>query len=106
MRFLTLPPAEAAGAILVHGLRAGGHMFKKGRVLTAADTAMLADANVASVTVVRLDPHDVPEDEAATRIAQALAGEGLRISAAFTGRANLYAEEFGLAILDAPRIDT
>jgi molybdenum cofactor cytidylyltransferase len=104
MRFDTVPPAEAEGAILVHGLRAGGHLFKKGRVLQRADVGALRAADIGSVTVVRLEAGDVPEDVAATRVAQAVLGDGIRLSAAFTGRVNLYAEHSGLAILDPERI--
>jgi molybdenum cofactor cytidylyltransferase len=105
MLFVTLPPVEAAGAILVHGLRAGGRLFKKGRVLTRLDAGVLGDAGIKSVSVVRLEPGDVPEDEAASRVAAALTGEGVRRSASFTGRTNLYAEEYGLAVLDPARIE-
>jgi molybdenum cofactor cytidylyltransferase len=105
MRFNTLSPASAAGSILVHGLRAGGRVFKKGRVLTRADAEMLTDAGIGEVTVARLEAGDVPEDEAAARVAQALAGAGIAVSASFTGRANLYADEYGIAGVDAARIE-
>jgi molybdenum cofactor cytidylyltransferase len=105
MRFLAIPPAEAEGAILVHGLRAIGRVFKKGRVLSHADIAALVEAGIEHVTVVRLEAADVPEDIAACRIAEAIAGDGIRLSAAFTGRANLYAQGAGLVVLDGARIE-
>jgi molybdenum cofactor cytidylyltransferase len=104
MRFETLSPGEAEGAILVHGLRAGGRLFKKGRILQRADIAALGEAGIGRITVVRLGPADIPEDIAATSLAGALSGEGIRLSAAFTGRVNLYADAPGLAVLDAERI--
>jgi molybdenum cofactor cytidylyltransferase len=105
MRFGTFPLGEAEGAILVHSLRAGGRLFKKGRVLAKADLEALAAAGHDQVTAARLEPGDVPEDIAATRVARAFAGEGLRLSAAFTGRTNLYAEKSGVVVLDPAGID-
>ena len=105
MRFGTFPIDDADGAILVHSLRAGGHLFKKGRVLTRSDVKELAAAGIESVMAARLDETDVPEDIAATRIAEAFAGEGTRLSAAFTGRTNIYAVESGLAMVDAASVD-
>jgi molybdenum cofactor cytidylyltransferase len=105
MKFETVPVAEARGAILVHSLRAGGRVLKKGRVLTAVEIAQLADAGVAEVTVARLEDGDVGEDEAAARVAQALAGARIRVGAAFTGRANLYATEAGVVVLNASSIE-
>src|ERR1700684_4372986 len=105
MRFGTFPLGEAEGAILVHSIRAGGRVFKKGRVLAKTDLAALADAAIEHVTAVRFEPGDVPEDEAATQIGKAFAGPGLRLGAAFTGRANLYAEKSGIVVLDSAGID-
>jgi molybdenum cofactor cytidylyltransferase len=48
---------------------------------------------------------DVPEDVAATRVAAALASHGIRLSAAFTGRTNLYALSSGLVVLNPAGID-
>jgi molybdenum cofactor cytidylyltransferase len=105
MRFATFPLGEAQGAILVHGVRAGGRVFKKGRVLSQADLDALREAGIADITAVKLEPGDIAEDIAATRIARALAGKGTRVGAAFTGRANLYAETAGLVVLDSGVID-
>ena len=105
MLFITVPPAEAEGCILVHSLRAGGRLLKKGRVLGKSDVQQLIDAAIAGVTVVRLEPEDVPEDEAAARIANSLAGEGSRVGAAFTGRSNLYALSSGIVVFDPAKID-
>jgi len=105
MRFGSFPLGETEGSILAHSLRANGRLIKKGRVLTQADIAQLREAGVSEVTVARLEAGDVPEDIAATRVAQALRGEGLRMGAAFTGRVNLYAEKAGVVVLDGARLD-
>ena len=69
------------------------------------DIAALVEAGVREVMIARLDPDDVPEDEAAARIARLCAGGHVRIGAAFTGRANLYATEAGVGIVDARLVD-
>jgi len=105
MRFGPVPLGEAEGAILAHSHRAGGALFKKGRVLSAGDVAALGKAGLVRVMVARLEDGDVPEDDAASRIAAAAVGENARVGAAFTGRANLYAEAGGLALVDSARVD-
>lgn len=105
MFFGPVPIREAAGGILGHSLSAGSERFRKGRLLSAEDTAALEKAGHASVYVARLEENDIPEDEAAHRIATALTGPCARTAAAFTGRANLYAEVAGLARIDATRLD-
>ena len=105
MRFGRVPVAEAEGAILAHSRKAGARTLKKGRVLVQADLTDLAAAGIAEVIAARLDPDDVPEDEAARRIAERVAGPGLSASAPFTGRVNLFAEEPGVTEVDVARLD-
>src|ERR1700687_4497851 len=97
MKFGSCPVEAAQGAILAHAVRAGEQRFKKGRRLSAGDIEALVAADVRDVVVARHEADDIGEDEAAARIASALAGPGVRIGAAFTGRANLYAVEPGIA---------
>ena len=105
MRFGETPIDEAAGAILAHSWRANGVNFAKGRRLTADDVAKLKAGGVATVVAARLDPEDIHEDEAAAGVARALAGEGIEVTAPFTGRCNHFAREAGLAVIDHERID-
>ncbi len=105
MQFLTLPVARAEGAILVHAQRAAGRLFKKGRILSGDDINVLRAGGITQLTVARLEAEDVGEDEAALRLAHLCAGEDIRIGAAFTGRANLYAQAAGVVIVDAAQID-
>lgn len=105
MIYATIPISDAEGAILVHSMRAEGVSFKKGRVLSPDDLAALAAAGIASVTAVRLEAGDVPEDEAAATLAAAIAGSGARVAASFTGRANFFAEADGILVYDRARLD-
>lgn len=105
MIFGPVPVGDALGAILAHSHRLPGRVLKKGRVLDEADLAALAEAGVAEVTAARLEPGDVPEDEAATRIADAALGEGVRATRAATGRVNLHATLPGLLSYDRAALD-
>lgn len=105
MRFGPEPVAGAAGGILGHGVTAGIHRFRKGRVLSAEDVRALQAAGITEIHVARLEPGDVAEDLAASRIAAAACGGGARVAAAFTGRANIYADATGLMAVDPLRID-
>ena len=105
MQFGEVPVGTAEGAILVHSLRLGKTALKKGRVLSAEDLAEIAAAGIDEITVVRLEPSDVREDPAASRIAAAAAGQGIGGAPAFTGRANLFAETKGLLVFDRDRLD-
>ncbi|MTW19196.1 NTP transferase domain-containing protein [Rhodoplanes serenus] len=106
MRFGPVPVGEAAGALLVHSVRQGGLVLKKGTVIGAAEMAALAAAGIVEVVVARLDPDDVTEDTAAAAVATAVAGPLVRVDAAFTGRANLFAEAAGLLVVDRAGIDS
>jgi molybdenum cofactor cytidylyltransferase len=105
MIFAEMMLGDAEGALLAHSVKVKGASFKKGRRLSAADIAALAAAGEMQVTAVRLEPGDVPEDEAARAIAEAVAGAGLAVAAPFTGRANLTAATRGVLVVDQPRLD-
>jgi molybdenum cofactor cytidylyltransferase len=105
MKFGPTPVAEAEGAILAHSVRLEGGDLKKGRTLDERDLEILREAGITEVLAAAFEPGDVPEDEAASRLAQALAAPHIRIADAFTGRANLFAEEAGVLTLDAAAID-
>src|SRR5205085_11647199 len=105
MKFGEVLVGEAEGAILAHSLRLGATVLKKGRVLSAADLEAIAGAGLDHVVAARLDPGDIREDAAAERIAAAAAGPNIATAAAFTGRANLFAEARGLLVFDRDRLD-
>ena len=100
-----MPVAEAEGAIAVHSIRQAGLVLKKGTLIGKAEIAALTAAGIAEIVVARLEPGDVSEDAAAAEIAAALAGEGVRVDRAFTGRANLFAEAAGVLVVDKDAID-
>lgn len=105
MIFGRFPPREALGATLAHGVVAGDAVLKKGHVITAADVAALEAAQIANIVIARLEANDIGEDTAASRLARHVAGTGLRVDEAFTGRVNLFAESAGVLLVDAAAVD-
>jgi molybdenum cofactor cytidylyltransferase len=105
MKFGPASPADAIGGVTVHTLRQGSLVLKKGTTIGAAEVEALTKAGVRDVVVVRLEEGDVSEDAAAASIAQAVAGEGIHVDRAFTGRANLYAAHAGVLVIDRAAVD-
>ena len=105
MKFGPVPVAEAAGSVAVHSIRKSGLVLKKGTVIGKAEIAALEAAGIAEIVVARIEPGDVSEDVAAAEIAAAVAGEGVRVDRAFTGRANLFAQDPGVLVVDKGAID-
>jgi molybdenum cofactor cytidylyltransferase len=105
MKFGAVPVAEAEGGIAVHSIRKAGTVLKKGTVIGKAEVDALQSAGIAEIVVARLEPGDVSEDIAATEIAAAVAGPGVRVDRAFTGRANLFAEAAAVLVVDKTAID-
>jgi molybdenum cofactor cytidylyltransferase len=105
VKFGPLAVDEAVGAIAAHTVRAGDAVLKKGSALTAETAGRLKAAGVESIVAVRLEPGDIGEDEAALRLAQAVAGDAVTVERPFTGRSNLYARNAGVLVVDKGGID-
>ena len=105
MIFGATPLEQAEGAILAHSLKTGTITFKKGRRLSADDVAALRGVGLSEVVAACLEPGDIHEDAAAQAIAEAVMGDGLTMSAAFTGRSNLIAARRGVLVVDRDRLD-
>jgi molybdenum cofactor cytidylyltransferase len=105
MKFGAVPPVQAKGGIVVHSIRQGGLVLKKGTLVGDAEIAALKAAGVLAITVARIEPGDVSEDAAAAELATAVAGPGVYVDRAFTGRANLFAETAGIVVVDPDGID-
>jgi len=108
MKFGPRDVGDAVGSILAHSVMAGDRRVRKGVKLSKADVADLQTANISQVTVAQLSATDVHEDAAARQLAAALVADQnrahLRLSTAFTGRVNVYAERDGLFVVDAGAI--
>jgi len=105
VKFGPVRPADAIGGVTVHTLRQGALVLKKGTAIGAAEVAALQAAGVDEIVVVQLEPGDVSEDVAAADVARAVAGEGVTVERAFTGRANLFAARAGVLVVDRTIVD-
>lgn len=104
MKFGTVALDEAEGAILAHSVAVSDGVLRKGSVLERRDIDRLRKSGLSEVAAARLETGDLPEDEAAQRIAQCLGGVGLRLGPAVTGRVNVIAEGPGVLRVDAAAI--
>lgn len=105
MKFGGVTPEEARGATAVHSIRKGDLVLRKGTLIGDKEVAALKAADVREIVVARLEEGDVSEDQAAGEIAAAVAGQGVRVDRAFTGRCNLFAEAAGVLVVDKDAID-
>ena len=109
MKFGPVPLSDAVGAILAHSITLPKGKLAKGRWLTEDDIAQLAALGMDDVIVAWLEADDIHEDEAATRLAQALVpdpeAQGLRLSKATTGRVNLIATGAGIAQINVEAVN-
>ncbi len=105
MEFGEIPVSTAYGAVLAHSVSHANGVFKKGRVLSAADIEILATAGIAKIFAARFGAGDIPEDDAARAISQKAAGPGAMAQEPITGRANIYAQLRGLVVMDNFRIN-
>jgi molybdenum cofactor cytidylyltransferase len=105
MKFGAVPLGEALGATVVHSIRQDALVLKKGTLIGPSEVTALEAAGVSEIVVARLEPGDVSEDIAAAEIAAAIAGPGVHVDRAFTGRCNLFAEEAGVLVVDKDSID-
>ncbi len=104
MTFGAVPVQDALGGILAHSLSLSAGVLKKGTVLRAPDIAALAAEGHDTVIVAQLGPDDVTEDDAARRIGETLIAPDLRLGPAFTGRANIIADQAGVVRVDTAAV--
>jgi molybdenum cofactor cytidylyltransferase len=106
MKFGPISLAQAEGKILGHNIAGpdGKRILRKGRPLTAEDVAAIRAIGRASVYVAEMEPGDLDEDSAARRVAEAVRGEGLRLSGPASGRVNFLATVQGVLRVDVARL--
>lgn len=105
MKFGPVSPKDAIGGVTVHAIRQGNLVLKKGALIGPDEVIAMLHAGVTEIVVARLDDGDVSEDIAAASIAEAIAGEGVDVERAFTGRANLFADRAGILMVDREAVD-
>ena len=99
----TIPVEDAVGMILPHDITEivqgtlKGPAFKKGHIIRSEDVEHLKRLGKEHIYVIRLEPHQIHEDEAAQLLAAALVGPGARASSApVEGKITILADCEGL----------
>ena len=107
MKFGPIPLSQAEGAIAAHSVRLAKGSVRKGTRLTTGHIERLSAEGHTAIIAALLEPGDVDENTAASRIAATIAIAGTHIGAeeAFTGRANLHAEAAGVLTVDRDLVD-
>ena len=107
MKAKYIPVEEAVGMVIPHDLteiRPGefkGPAFRKGHVLREEDIPRLKRMGKDHIYALELEPGELHEDDAALRLAQAVAGEGVTYGAEIKeGKVTFYAERDGLFKVD------
>ena len=110
MKFGPVEVDAALGAVLAHSLKLDNGRLRKGVILTTDHLEDIRQAGISQITVARLDPGDIHENDAAKRLALALVPDPkatrLRIAAPFTGRVNILADTAGVVVLDVAALET
>jgi hypothetical protein len=88
-----------------------GFLWHKGHLLQAEDFEKLLQLAATAppaynLHLIKLEKHDVTEDEAGTRLAYMVAGKGIVLRGPSESRMSLLAEWRGLLKVDVPRLDS
>jgi hypothetical protein len=90
-------PTRLAGSILARDLTVGGERWSKGRRLTVEDLhAVAAAPHGPAISVVVPEAGELHEDDAALRLATAVAGPGLTLRGPAQSRVDLLADHAGV----------
>ncbi len=98
----TIPVQKAVGMLLAHDMteiipgKSKGAAFKKGHIIRKEDIPRLLNMGKENIGIIEYRETDIHEDEAAIRMARAVAGRGLELSEPSEGKVNLVAQYRGL----------
>lgn len=110
MRRLEVRVEDAIGLQLAHDMtrivpgKFKGTQFKRGHVVREEDIPMLLDMGKRHIYILDLDEGELHEDDAAQRMAQAIAGPGVTHSEVEEGKVVLRAKTDGMLWVDARRV--
>ena len=102
---------EAIGRKLAHDLtqiipgKYKGAAFRKGQVIRKEDIPRLLDMGKKQVFVLELGSGELHEDEAARRMARAIAGRGIKRRGPREGKIDFLAKSFGLLKVNTPAVN-
>ena len=104
----TIPVAQAVGTVLCHDItriEPGGEkgpVFRKGHVVREEDVPVLLSVGKENLYVYEPLPGQLHENDAATRIGRAVAGQNIVFSDIKEGRINFLSDVHGLLRVDVP----
>ena len=111
MKIQTLPVEKAAGRIVSHDLTLidpetgfKGARFRRGHLICESDISLLRRMGKNHIALIELDCDEVHEDDAASRLAERLSGEGITAEAPEEGKVSLSALWNGLLVYDEESI--
>ncbi len=104
---------QAVGMVISHDLTQidvqqgyKGARFKRGHVVRQDDIPVLKSMGKNTLTIIHLEEGDVHEDEASSRLAARMAGEGIQVQGPEEGKVTLVAGWNGLAVYDEESLHT
>jgi hypothetical protein len=106
-----VPVEDAVGMVLEHDLTEivpgsfKGPSFKKGHIIRPGDIEHLLRLGKEHLYVLNIKDGVLHEDQAAQRISNAAAGQGLELTEASEGRINMLADRKGLLKVDAALLE-
>jgi hypothetical protein len=99
-------PARLVGAVLARDLKVADGRWSKGRRLSEEDLVQLAEADFGDpISVLVLEAGEMHEDEAAARLADAVAGRGLTRRGPIQSRIDLLAAHPGVLNVDVANLE-
>jgi molybdenum cofactor synthesis domain-containing protein len=102
-----IPVEEAVGLPLAHDIteivpgKHKGPTFRRGHIVRQEDISKLLDVGKRNLYVMELERDELHEEEAARRLANAAAGQNLKLTDPSEGRINLVAKISGLLKVDS-----
>lgn len=106
MRFGNFPISDAVGGILAHAVRLPDDtILKKGMIIEDEIADLMLAASMETVLAAIPEAGDLPEDEAAQRVAVKCAAPNIRLDVARTGRVNMFAEKSGVFLASSEHIN-
>ena len=99
-------PTRLAGGVLARDLTIGGRRWNKGRRLSADDILALSAADPGPpVTIIVAEPGELHEDDAAIRLAKAVAGPNLDVRGPNQSRLDLVAATAGVVTVQVAELE-
>ncbi|MGC5328713.1 molybdopterin-binding protein [Brevibacillus sp. SYSU BS000544] len=109
-QFTEIPVQEAIGMALPHDMTQilpgtfKGRLFKKGHIITEDDIEQLLSIGKEHIYILDMPEGYLHENEAAERIAKAIAGSGLALSEPYEGKVSLKTKHKGLVKINEQAI--